>query len=199
MATRVNKPSAKGRSEPPDLEVLHPEQVVKIGERTVTVREYGFVEGMRLYPLYDPFLQELYDLMKQGEVPSAAVVQGVLASHMDEVIALVAKASDLEEDEVKKLPMRDGQKLMDAWWVANGPFFLRSVMNRVMEERVREKVRAGRTSTNSSLSTDTTRTGSANTPGDKSSSTSEPPVAPRTDKEAKPRSTPTKPSAAAKD
>ena len=189
MAKRVKKPAQKERSEASDLEVLHPEQTVKIGDRTVTVREYGFIEGMRLYPLYEPILQELFELMSQGDVPSASVVQGILAQHMDRVVALVAAASDLEEDEFPALSMRDGQKLMDAWWVANGPFFLRSVMNRVMEKRLKERARAGQTSTNSSSSTDTTRTESGGTPDDKSSSTTEPPVAPKTDKEAKRSST----------
>jgi|GEM_PF-398380 len=188
MAKKVERPRKKSSAPDgaEDLEILHPERIVTIGGRTLTVREYSFVEGLRLRPLYQPLLDALYETMQHGEVPRTDEVQAILAEHLDATLQLIAVAADTDVDYVSSLNLRDGNQLLDAWWGANGPFFLRNVFDRMMHQKILQKARAGQTPTNSSSSTDTTRSESATTPSGKSSSTSAPPVAPKTGKEAKP-------------
>lgn len=186
MAKKVDKPVKKSLATEgaSDLEVLHPDRTISIAGRQVTVREYRFVEGLRLRPVLQPLLDRLHDLMQSEGVPSLDAVELILGEMATTTNQLILAACDLTEEELNGLGQEEGQMLMDVWWTCNGPFFLRKVIDRLRNEMMVAKARAGRTSTSSSSSTGTGQSKSGSTPGGKSSFTSEPPPAPKTDKEA---------------
>ncbi|TBW02722.1 hypothetical protein E0E52_17030 [Azotobacter chroococcum] len=107
-----------------DLEVLHPERTAVIAGRQVTVREYGFVEGLRLLPLAEPIIAALQDLASTGGTVFDAVL-AVAAEHADAVVNLMAVAADVEVEWIESLGQSDGHLLLMMWWGANGPFYLR--------------------------------------------------------------------------
>ncbi|WP_286806195.1 MULTISPECIES: DUF6631 family protein [unclassified Marinimicrobium] len=187
MAKRVDKKPAQDSAPDgaDDLAILHPEHTLTVGGEKVTVREYGFVEGLRLRPKYQPLLDALYDIMVGERAPELDAVEAVLAEQLDTTLDLIAVAADVDRSFIEDLSNEDGQRLMDAWWAVNSPFFLRSVFKRAAQERALSR-HAGATSTTASSSTGTTRTESGNTPSGKSSSTTQPPVAPKTGNEATP-------------
>ncbi|MFU4637262.1 hypothetical protein ACM71F_30855, partial [Pseudomonas aeruginosa] len=43
-----------------DLQILHPERTLEVQGRMVTMREYGFVEGLKLRATMQPFLDDLH-------------------------------------------------------------------------------------------------------------------------------------------
>ena len=47
-----------------DLEVLHPDRTATIAGRAVTMREYGFIEGLKLAPLYKGIVDDIEQIMK---------------------------------------------------------------------------------------------------------------------------------------
>lgn len=124
-----------------DLEVLHPERRATIAGCEVTVREYGFVEGLRLQPLVEPIIADLQGLLGSG-VPSLEAVLAILGQHADTVVALMAVAADVDEEWIAGLSQDDGHLLLMLWWGANGPFYLRSAAMRRLAA-----ARAGATST----------------------------------------------------
>lgn len=133
-----------------DLEVLHPNRSATIAGRSVTVREYGFIEGMRLRPLLQPFLDDLHAMMLGDTLPGLDQITMTLGTHIDAVSEAVAVAADIELEWLTGLGQDDGMHLLMLWWGANGPFFVRSVRNRIASDRAVEQLRAGRTSTPSS-------------------------------------------------
>lgn len=137
-----------------DLQVLHPNRTLSIAGRDVTIREYGFVEGLGLRPLMQPFLGDLYAVTKVAGLPDLEAILGVLGKHAEVVAELMAIAADVELEWVHQLPPRQGNALLYAWWTVNGPFFVDAVMDRIRGELAVEeqrKARAGQTSTQPSL------------------------------------------------
>lgn len=104
MGRKVAKPraprdsSASGQ-EPgaDDLEILHPDRTVEIHGRTVTMREYGFVEGLKLRATMQPFLDDLHAMVVNDRgLPPLDRIIDVLASHHSLVVQLIAQAADVE-------------------------------------------------------------------------------------------------------
>lgn len=145
-----------------DLDVLHPERRLVLAGREITVREYGFVEGLRLHGLAKPFADEISALLTAGDVLSYERMLDLIGDHHEVVMELVAISADVERAWLDTLGDADGNLLLMAWWGACGPFFLRSAVRRYQIERQEKaalerivKDAAGAMSTPASSPTDT--------------------------------------------
>lgn len=154
MGERVARPrsgkavAAKEEQGANDLEVLHPNRSATIAGREVVVREYGFVEGMKMLGMLEPFLADLKQLMVDDQPLTVAAVTGLLGQHMDVITDAVAVAADVEVEWLVGLSQDDGYHLMMLWWTANGPFYIRTARNRIFADRVeRARATVGQTST----------------------------------------------------
>lgn len=152
-AEPVAGPAADGVD---DLEILNPERPVTIAGRDLVLREYGFIEGLRLAELYAPFVDDLYEqLAAGGVVPTLDEIVDLIGRHHTDIVKLVAISADVEEAWVMGLSDRDGMNLLYVWWVVNSHFFMRRVLDRLAAQRALARAVAGATSTPSSSSTDT--------------------------------------------
>lgn len=147
-----------------DLAVLHPERTLTIGGAVVTLREYSFVDGLKLRGLYAPFFDALYARIEQNDfhAPTLDVVESVVAEHLDALITLISHAAGVEEAWVRGLNDEDGHELMNAWWLVNAHFFIRRVSAKIALTKVKAKKQAesspdGQTSTTDSSSPDTAK------------------------------------------
>lgn len=147
-----------------DLNILHPERSVTIAGRSVVMREYGFIEGLKLQPLYQPFVDELHDAVVDTGVPALSQIIGLMARHTDSIEQLIAIAADVEVEWVAGLGDRDGSNLLYLWWAVNAPFFMRRVFDRIAADRAMAHQQGGETSMPSSSSTDTSQQPSDATP-----------------------------------
>lgn len=139
-----------------DLNVLHPNLVAKLNGRQVVVREYGFIEGLELQAELQPFLDGLYEMAKGGTLVPLHEIVGLLGRHSTLIAHAIAIAADVDPQEVLELKdQQQGQALLMKWWVVNGPFFWRCVLDRILGEREVAKLRAGQTSTPGSSAPDT--------------------------------------------
>ncbi|MCO1335467.1 hypothetical protein MO867_14100 [Microbulbifer sp. OS29] len=134
-----------------DLEILHPERTLNIAGEKITVREYGFVEGLRLRSLSAPFLKALHQVMSSSQELSLEAVLDIIADHHEITLQLMAVAIDREVEWLHSLNDTEGNLLMMTWWAVTGPFFLRSVQQRRIAELVADRAQktapAGETST----------------------------------------------------
>lgn len=147
MARKV-KPSATASAEgADDLAILHPDRSATIAGRAITVREYGFIEGLGLRPVAQPFLDDLHVSVAGGTVPELEGILVILGHHNQAIKQLIATAADVEKDWVAGLSQDDGYHLLMLWWAANGPFFVRSVFQRIATERQLAALRDGAKST----------------------------------------------------
>lgn len=130
-----------------DLEVLHPERRLIIAGRQITVREYGFVEGLRLQPLAEPLIEDLRAHLEEGRSWNVEAVHSLLGRHADAVLRLMAVAADVESEWIDSLDQDAGAALMFLWWTVNGPFYMRCAIVRARAAQALAAQRAGATST----------------------------------------------------
>lgn len=153
-----------------DLSILHPERDITIGGRQLTVREYGFREGIELerQPDVAAILGELTEIAQQPEGETFEQMLGVLTRHPDELTALMAQAADVGVDWINdrtQVSDSEGQALLMTWWLVNSGFFVRRVMRRLATRYAKQaRGSATPTSTSASSSTGTTPAPSAPTP-----------------------------------
>lgn len=126
-----------------ELEILHPEQFLTIAGQRVCVREYSFIEGLRLARLIDPFVRDLHSRLSQPDAaPDVDELIAAMAAHEGRIVVFIAAAADVSEDWVRGLNDEDGLKLLYAWWAANAAFFMRRTAIRAMMRRTSETARA---------------------------------------------------------
>jgi len=146
-----------------DLAILYPERKTTIAGRSITMREYGFVEGMQLSALVEPVADALSDVaFAAGESLTPAALRPAFAGHLDAVTTLIAAACDQSVEWVRGLDDADGQALMLLWWVTNADFFVRRVIEAITVRQM-ETASDGQTSTPSSPRPAMTPVGSVGT------------------------------------
>lgn len=142
MARQIDSPAAMpGQPAEDELQALHPEQEVTLAGRRITMREYGFVEGLRLRAQQRPFLDALHTLVTRGGSEfTYEAIQDVLAAHHEAVRVMVAQAAGVEPEWVDALSDTEGSDLLLLWWAVNSGFFLRRVFNRIHQDLTRVRL-----------------------------------------------------------
>ena len=153
-----------------DLAILHPDREIQVGGEQVTVREYGFVEGLRIRAAAAPLIDDLYQVMRGGDSDLDSIY-ALLVEHDQLLVDLMATSINKDVEFIQGLSDGDGSLLMDTWWVVNSAFFIRAVQRKIQVDRVHgrttaTRASAGATSTPRSSPTDTPQTDSADTPSD---------------------------------
>lgn len=120
-----------------DLADLVPERVVSIAGRAVTVRPFGFIEGIRLRPIVAPIVASLEAVAADPDAAGVDEMEALFSSNEAELVSLIAISSGLSEDDVRGLSDDDGQALLLAFWLVNKDFFLRRLMQRAVIQRAR--------------------------------------------------------------
>lgn len=131
------------------VSILHPEREVMIGKRAVEVREYGYVEGLKLQGACKDFLSALFGLFAQAAAPPPAeAVSDLFADHIVTVQWLIAQAITPIVDDpevfvaavasnakwVASLDEVWGDALTAIWWEVNKGFFIRRLRRRAQAE-----------------------------------------------------------------
>lgn len=134
MATKIESKKKDDQAED-DLAILHPEREVIVGGRKVVVREYGFIEGMRLRVKATPFIEGLYAVMKDNASFSYEQVLDVFSRFNDDVLAMAAQAANVDKAWVEKLDPAEGDAFLLVWWAVNQDFFYQGVYRRQILEK----------------------------------------------------------------
>ncbi|MHB1273614.1 MAG: DUF6631 family protein [Rhodanobacter sp.] len=153
-----------------DLAILHPQATITVEGREVTVREYGMIAGLQLRVQVQPFIADLGALFEAGGECLVEDIIDVIAVHWSLVRLAIAASAGVEPAWLDSLGDTDGDLLINTWWGVCGPFFVRPILRRKLEQ-LRRQASAGATSTpNSSPPASAPPTSSAATPSDSSSS-----------------------------
>lgn len=155
MARKVTpkKPARpdKGRD---DLSILHPEMSLTLAGRELMVREYGFVDGLRLRAQLKPFQAALTALFEKGEGLTDDVME-LVGEHYDLLRHAIAKSAGVDVEWIESLVGDEAETLLVAWWSICGPFFIHPLLRRLRERARRVQVLAGQTSMPPSPTPDT--------------------------------------------
>ena len=117
------------RSEPDvdALAVLQPHRMLPLGDRTVTVRELGFFESLRLHSQIAALVGDLVEQTDDGNIDLGRLHR-VCAQHPDATVELLAQASDQSIEFVHSLNAAQGDLLLLTFWAVNADFFLQRVI-----------------------------------------------------------------------
>jgi hypothetical protein len=149
-----------------DLAIMAPDMEVTIAGRTITVREYRFLDGLRVRARARALTKDLAALVAAGDTITEDIID-VLAKHEALVRVLIMESiGDGDTTWMDGLGAIDGQELIMTWWAVNGPFFVRQVAARLVEQGLAKKAFGGATLPPSSPSaaTATPPNSGANTP-----------------------------------
>ena len=153
MARKIERKKAPAAAEQSsaadDLSVLKPEVTLTIGGREVTVREYGFFEGLEVAHRCAPFIADMLQMCADGTLRYAAI-RRLFGPHRDAVVYAAAVAADVEPEWIHGLAPADADHFLSAWFTVNSGFFLREAAVEIEEVRLRERMRASGTSSTSS-------------------------------------------------
>jgi len=112
-----------------DLAVLHPEIDLDIGGETVTVREFSFIQGVKLSALVAPIVSDLSAVLaSEDEDIDLGVLGELMGNHTETMIKLMAQSVRRKPEWVAALPDGDGQRLFMAFWEVNSDFFMRRLV-----------------------------------------------------------------------
>lgn len=117
-----------------DLEILQPSRTIEIAGRKLTLREYGFMEGLEVQRDAAPILAALTAATEQPDAVGFETIMDVLATHPAELTSLIARSADVEVEWLRdrsKISDADGQNLLMTWWMVNGGFFVRRIVRRL--------------------------------------------------------------------
>ncbi len=161
MAKKVAAPEQSGDVKDAgsdDLAVLHPNRTFVLAGVSVTMREYGFVEGLKLMALLEPLIADLRVIIDSATpLPGGEQVPVFFGNHADALVELMAVAADVDIAWVEALAPDDGHELLWWWWCVNGPFCMRAAARRAAIARATNEYlsRAGPISMPSSSAPDT--------------------------------------------
>lgn len=112
-----------------EAEILFPEREVAVAGETVTVREFGFRQALRLSARAKPLVEALHDALPTdgGEIDMLAL-ESAFAAHEDITAALMAEATGRPVEWIDALGDRDGRQLLLTFWSVNRHFFLNRMM-----------------------------------------------------------------------
>lgn len=147
-AAPSKKPAAKTTPDDgaDDAAILHPDLTFTVGGREVTIREYRFVDGLRVRAKAKPLTLALHQQIVTGEALTEDVLD-VLATHGDLVRELVIDATvGADADWYDGLDDNEGTQLLVAWWSVCGPFFLRQIASRLGQAMKLKEALVGLTS-----------------------------------------------------
>src|SRR5688572_30315359 len=131
MARKLEKkatPSA-APSAAEDLSALQPNVTLQVAGRTVTIREYGFWEGLEVAHQAAPFIADWVEPCASGSLRFAQV-RRLFGKHKDLVVAIAARAADVEPEWVLGLESKptDAELFLSSWFAVNTGFFMREVV-----------------------------------------------------------------------
>lgn len=113
-------------SDPSEAEILFPDKTLTLAGEAVTVREFKYLEGLKLAAIAAPLLSALSQLMTEGEIDLLKIDQ-VIADNADIWAQLLAASCDKPVDWLETLSDVEGTQLSWGFWEVNGPFLLRRV------------------------------------------------------------------------
>ncbi len=119
-----------------DLAILHPDRTLAIGGRNVTLREYGFFEGLDVADRASRFIADLIAASADGALRYAHV-RRLFGRHRDVIPVIAAQAGDVDVAWLEALPPDELELYLATWFAVNAAFFVREVLAEVREAQLR--------------------------------------------------------------
>ena len=118
-----------------ELAVLHPDRTLPIGGRQVTIREYGFFEGLDVADRAAAFIADLVAASEDGTLRYTQV-RRLFGRHRSVVPSIAAQAGDVDVAWLEALAPDDLEIYLATWFAVNAAFFVREVLAELREAQL---------------------------------------------------------------
>lgn len=135
-----NQPQSQNDELAQELDILFPNQSLLIGDKTIKIKEYAFVEWLGLRQTYAPFIAKFTTLMTAND---DVLVDDVLAFFEDEFAdlkGLLLASIDEPAEFLDSLTLTEMESLMLGWWQVNKHFFMKSVVRAVRKNQTKSQL-----------------------------------------------------------
>ncbi len=122
-----------------EAEILFPEMSVVINDEPVVVKEFSFIQGMKVNAMAKPFIKGLSVFFSDGEDVDFSAMSVVFDSHVSTLIELMAISTGKPVEWFETLSDTDGQSLLMAFWSVNRNFFINRLLLMKMQKQQTEK------------------------------------------------------------
>jgi len=113
-----------------EAEIIDPDIDIEIGGETVTVREIGFLEGLRLAATARPLLDDLAEQYEGDAEVGLDRLSETFGRHPEILLDLLTASCGLPRERIEQLGDRDGQLLLMTFWRVNSAFFVQRLLAR---------------------------------------------------------------------
>lgn len=123
-----------------DAEILFPDETIEVGGKSVTVREFRYVEGLKAAAIARPFLAGLRAFISEREEIDPESLDALIGVHSDVWVQLISISTREPIDWLVNLSDEDGLELSMTFWRVNASFFTRRlVMGSVVAMKMRSE------------------------------------------------------------
>lgn len=138
MATKLpDTASPEAASAADELAILHPDRMLPIGGRDVTIREYGFFEGLDVADRAAAFIADLVAGSTDGTLRYTQV-RRLFGRHRAVVPLIAAQAADVDVAWLEALAPDELELFLATWFAVNAAFFVREALAELRETALRE-------------------------------------------------------------
>ena len=135
MATKLPASPVADVAAADDLAILHPDRTLVIGGRTLTLREYGFFEGLDVADRAAGFIADLIAASDDGALRYAQV-RRLFGRHRAVIPAIAAQAGDVDAAWLETLAPDELELYLATWFAVNAAFFVREVLAELREAQL---------------------------------------------------------------
>ena len=112
-----------------EAEILFSEQQLEIKGEKLTVREFSFIEGLRVNQMVRPFIKSMRHVFTEEDKDSDfSSMSAVFSDHMDVLIDLMSISTGQPVEWFSTLSDTEGQTLLMAFWSVNKAFFINRLL-----------------------------------------------------------------------
>lgn len=141
MATKIPAASTSdATATADDLAILHPDRTLTLGGRAITLREYGFFEGLDVADRAAAFIADLILASDDGALRYAHV-RRLFGRHRAVIPVIAAQAGDVDVPWLEALSPDELELYLATWFAVNAAFFVREVLAELRETQLREAQR----------------------------------------------------------
>jgi len=124
-----------------ELEVLMPDREITIGDETIAVREFRFLEGLKAEGIAQPILRDIVGRTKErGESLELSDIAAIFATHSAAFLELLSMATGKPCEWLSGLSDEDGQSLLMLFWTVNANFFARRLMVAALTKKTAQEL-----------------------------------------------------------
>jgi hypothetical protein len=165
MAKKIaHTPSVEPSDAAEQLAQLHPDRSLTLGGRAITIREYGFFEGLDVADRAAMFIADLIGLSEGGTLRYAQV-RRLFGRHRAVIPSIAAQAAEVAVDWLLALSDDEQELYMATWFAVNAGFFVREVLAELRERSLLQAAALTSASTGSTASHDSPPADSATSHG----------------------------------